>query len=287
MRIGRRNGRGFTLIELLVVIAILAILAALLLPALEKSRETARRAVCLSNMRQIHFRIHFYAEEFAGVLPCPGSDLPTTLYWSAPAEIPGCGLFADYLGVKVKLSGGRYYLQNNEDSDLGVADCPSQQVKTLYYSGNCHEYNFNGNGAHRWYQSLFGYSNYYKAVETYRGHPKLILSDHVMKGWCGNPGHVNWRYDQNNHAGDDGTADGGNAMTGDGSAEWYEAARWRSASCSYWPGVDSAWSQQRGVNTAWPKLSMGTPRVSVWAPAGESVPLPADTMRMWGYKDPL
>ena len=59
MRHPRQTG-GFTLIELLVVIAIVAILSAMLLPALKRARESARRAVCTSNLRQIYLSATFY-----------------------------------------------------------------------------------------------------------------------------------------------------------------------------------------------------------------------------------
>ena len=64
--------RAFTLIELLVVISIVALLIALLLPSLAKSRENARRVLCLSNQRQIGIASHAYSTDNRGYLPQDG-----------------------------------------------------------------------------------------------------------------------------------------------------------------------------------------------------------------------
>ena len=65
----RPSGGGFTLVELLVVIAIIGVLAALLLPALNKAKERAYTIVCLNNLKQLQLCWHMYAHDNDDVIP--------------------------------------------------------------------------------------------------------------------------------------------------------------------------------------------------------------------------
>ncbi len=110
MRAGRRSAReglevptrNFTLIELLVVIAIIAILASMLLPALQQAREKGREAVCMSQLKQLGTGLYMYVDEWDGALPqwVIPKDPPQT-WWS--------GTISPYMGYAVDdLFGAEY-----------------------------------------------------------------------------------------------------------------------------------------------------------------------------------
>ncbi len=88
--------KAFTLIELLVVIAIIAILAAILFPVFARARENARRASCMSNLKQIALGFRMYSQDYDEKMPMMSTNTSTT------PVIPGDTQFNYY-------SGGGYY----------------------------------------------------------------------------------------------------------------------------------------------------------------------------------
>jgi prepilin-type N-terminal cleavage/methylation domain-containing protein/prepilin-type processing-associated H-X9-DG protein len=73
-RFGDASKRGFTLIELLVVIAIIAILAAMLLPAVSRSKQSARRIVCVNHLKQLALATVMYVADNDGYYPSSNSS---------------------------------------------------------------------------------------------------------------------------------------------------------------------------------------------------------------------
>ena len=94
-----RDGRGFTLIELIVVIAIISILGAILLPALSRARESGRRTVCASNLKQLGTIHKMFASEHRGkwvprMIPYHLPYSPVRECWSS---FDGAVLYPEYV----------------------------------------------------------------------------------------------------------------------------------------------------------------------------------------------
>ena len=110
------RNRGFTLIELLVVIAIIAIIAAILFPVFARARANARKASCLSNMKQLGMGIVTYAQDYDETLPPGMSYRPNQTAWYY--------LIRPYLGANVS---------NSASAIESIVVCP--EYKTSYPDG--------------------------------------------------------------------------------------------------------------------------------------------------------
>jgi prepilin-type N-terminal cleavage/methylation domain-containing protein/prepilin-type processing-associated H-X9-DG protein len=170
----RKTRTGFTLIELLVVIAIIAILAAMLLPALAKAKARAHMTACLNNLKQLQLCWLMYPDENSDVLP-PNPKNSSTNAWiqgdvSSVTGATNTHLIELGLLFPFNKSTGIYRCPADDRPDPRMT--PSINFRVRSYSMNCYMSGEDVGGTHN---GLTGYHLNKKMSEVTKPRPALAF----------------------------------------------------------------------------------------------------------------